>query len=1202
MPVSFSRLRIAGFKSFAEPATVEILPGLTGIVGPNGCGKSNVVEALRWAMGESSARSLRGGEMDDVIFAGTTNRPSRNLAEVTFKLDDTGGRRAPAVPRAPELEISRRIERGGGSVFRVNGREARARDVQTLFADLASGARSSAMVSQGRVGAIVHARPEERRTILEEAAGITGLHARRHEAELKLTAAEANLDRAEDVRGQLEAQLEGLQRQARQASRYRATSGLIRAAEAELMALQSARAEARRAAAKAALAAAREAQAAAAAAARDATSAAEGAAGLLPELRNREGEARTVLERRRIANEQIAGEERRARDALAAAAQRMAQIVRDLAHAEQLRSDAAAAASRLAAEDRRLADEAADHPERTARAQAALAEAAGAARAAEAGANAATERAAELVARHRALSDAAAQAEGRDRTLRADTARLAGERAGIAAQRVEPARLAAAIADREAAERGAGEARAAAETAERARQAAQSALAGAREHAAAADSARAKLAAEAQALAEVLGVKDGERWPRMVDQLTVPAGLEAALGAALGEELESGSDGSAARHWHELGPVEPAALPDGATPLASLVAGPPALSRILAAIGLVEEAAEAAGAQGRLAPGQILVSREGAVWRWDGYTVKAGTATAAAVRLQQRNRLADLRARLAEAADRADAARSARVDAEAAERAANAADQNGRTARREAEQRLERTRAAAAALSAQAATATARLAGIDEQAARVAVDAAQAAAATEQARAALAALPDPTEGRTAMERARAGLTAARNREAEARGACDTLLRAAAGREGRSRATAAERADWVLRAADAQGRVADLAARDREARAEHATAGAAPAALAARREEAQEGLQAADAGHRAAAAALAAADREAAATDRAARAAEAALGGARERVVRAESEAAQADHAWGTVAERILERLGAHPDRTPDAGQEAAKPAIPDLGGADLSDDAEDKARRKFDRLVREREAMGPVNLRAEIEAQEIEAQAGTIQREREDIATAISQAARLDRPSQPGRPRAARRGVRRSRRQLPVAVRPHVRRRAGASGDGRVRRPPARRAGNLCPAARQEAGDAVAAVRRRTGAHRAVADLRDVPLQPGTGVRARRGGRPARRRQRGPLLHPARRHGAGNRHALPGGDPPSPDHGPHGPALRRHHAGTRRVPAVVGRSAARRRDDGRTRADGGGVTGAARPPGRPNGRRGLPEPGQPAGFAASSGS
>ena len=309
MPVSFSKLRITGFKSFAEPTGVDILPGLTGIVGPNGCGKSNIVEALRWAMGESSARGLRGGEMDDVIFAGTAGRPSRNLAEVVVTLTETQGVAPPPFHEHPELEIQRRIERGAGSNYRINGKEARARDVQTLFADLASGARASAMVSQGRVGALVAAKPEERRLVLEEAAGITGLHARRHEAELKLRAAETNLSRAEDLRGQLETQLGSLKRQARQASRYRNISGAIRTAEAELLAILRARAEQDRTAAANAL---REAQTAVAEASRvveTTHAAAEQTAEAVPPLREAEAAARTTLERARIAREHLAAEE-----------------------------------------------------------------------------------------------------------------------------------------------------------------------------------------------------------------------------------------------------------------------------------------------------------------------------------------------------------------------------------------------------------------------------------------------------------------------------------------------------------------------------------------------------------------------------------------------------------------------------------------------------------------------------------------------------------------------------------------------------------------------------------------------------------------------------------------------------------------------------------------------------------------------------
>ena len=209
-----------------------IASGLTGVVGPNGCGKSNLVEALRWVMGENSAKRMRGSEMDDVIFAGTANRPARNLADVTLQLDNSDRTAPAAFNDFDQLEVVRRITRGQGSSYRVNGKEVRAKDVQLLFADAASGAHSTALVSQGRIGAIINAKATDRRTLLEEAAGITGLHSRRHEAELRLRAAETNLERLDDVISTLESQLQGLKKQARQATRYRNINVQLRRFEA----------------------------------------------------------------------------------------------------------------------------------------------------------------------------------------------------------------------------------------------------------------------------------------------------------------------------------------------------------------------------------------------------------------------------------------------------------------------------------------------------------------------------------------------------------------------------------------------------------------------------------------------------------------------------------------------------------------------------------------------------------------------------------------------------------------------------------------------------------------------------------------------------------------------------------------------------------------------------------------------------------
>ena len=209
--MKLTRLRLIGFKSFVEPTDFVIEPGLTGVVGPNGCGKSNLVEAVRWVMGEASYKAMRASEMDDVIFSGNNQRPARNHAEVAVQVDNSERKAPAAFNDAETLEVSRRIVREQGSTFRVNGREVRARDVGVLFADASTGSRSPALVHQGRIGEIIQARPEQRRRVLEEAAGISGLHARRHEAELRLKAAEANLTRVEDVIGQLAAQAAALE-------------------------------------------------------------------------------------------------------------------------------------------------------------------------------------------------------------------------------------------------------------------------------------------------------------------------------------------------------------------------------------------------------------------------------------------------------------------------------------------------------------------------------------------------------------------------------------------------------------------------------------------------------------------------------------------------------------------------------------------------------------------------------------------------------------------------------------------------------------------------------------------------------------------------------------------------------------------------------------------------------------------------------
>ena len=349
--MKLTRLRLIGFKSFVEPTDFLIEPGLTGVVGPNGCGKSNLVEALRWVMGESSYKSMRASSMDEVIFSGTNNRPARNNAEVGISIDNAERSAPSAFNDSDAIDIARRIEREAGSTYRINGREVRARDVQILFADASTGARSPALVHQGRIGEIIQAKPEQRRRVLEEAAGVAGLHARRHEAELRLKAAETNLLRAEDVIGQLAAQIDGLKKQARQAIRYRTVSAQVRKSEATLYHLRWTAASIEVTEAEHAKDVALREVATRTGAQAEASKRQALAAAALPDLREAEARAGAALHRLNVASQDLDREEARAKDRIAELDLRLVQFAADGEREQRLAADAQAALARLAAEE-----------------------------------------------------------------------------------------------------------------------------------------------------------------------------------------------------------------------------------------------------------------------------------------------------------------------------------------------------------------------------------------------------------------------------------------------------------------------------------------------------------------------------------------------------------------------------------------------------------------------------------------------------------------------------------------------------------------------------------------------------------------------------------------------------------------------------------------------------------------------------------
>jgi len=977
----FTRLRLSGFKSFVEPTELTIEPGLTGIVGPNGCGKSNIVEAVRWVMGETSAKQMRGSEMDDVIFGGTQDRPARNIAEVQLTLDNRQ-RTAPAQYNdGEEIEVVRRIERSEGSNYRINGRDMRARDVQLLFADAATGARSTALVSQGRISAIINAKPADRRALLEEAAGITGLHSRRHEAELRLRAAESNLERLDDVIVTMEAQLQSLKKQARQASRYRNLSDHIRRAEAMLLHLRWQAALGEVANVETLLRAAEQQVAELTARVAAASTLEAEAAAALPPLRMAEAAAAAELHRYAVARDALDAEERRVAEAMEAVAGRLMQIASDTAREEALAADATQAIERLDAEETSLAAAQARESDSVEAARRHL-EAADATLATEETAfSALVEEVAASEAREHALDGQIAELAARLERLGQRRQEIADERQRLEAETGVSSALEEAKRAVEAAAEAAERTRAAALVAEETRAGAQAAEAAARAALEAPEAERAKLAAEEKALAHLLGADHADMWPPLIDAVAVTPGYEAALAAALGDDLAAPLDEGAPLHWRALPPLAaPAPLPEGARPLGDVVTGPAALARRLSQTGLVADEATGRALAASLAPGQRLVTREGALWRWDGFTVAAGAPTAAAKRLGQRRRLEEVVRELAAADDALAPLRSASIEAQERSREAQLAERRAREDAREAEAAHHAARDAERALAQRVAAQSAHLAALDESANQLEIDRGEAERVIDGARAARAALPDLAEARRRHESARAALAETRARQRDAQSAFDRLAGEAEGRRQRLAAVARERGSAEMRADAARRQLAELAQRRETSEAERASLAAKPAEISAQRSSLLDTIAEAEAKRRAAADRLAAAETRMSEADQALKAAEGELHAAREDRVRREGAVAAAEQTRLAIVERIAERLSCAPEDTFALAEHKAGDDLPPL----------DAIEQRFQRLVNERENMGPVNLVAEKEAEEVGAQIESLQTERADLVGAIA--------------------------------------------------------------------------------------------------------------------------------------------------------------------------------------------------------------------
>ncbi|ANY20336.1 Chromosome partition protein Smc [Tsuneonella dongtanensis] len=963
------RLKLSGFKSFVEPSELRIEPGLTGVVGPNGCGKSNLLEAIRWVMGENSPKSMRSGGMDDVIFAGTASRPQRDFAEVVLTGQGDDGE---------ELEVVRRIERGAGSAYRVNGRDVRAKDVALTFADAATGAHSPALVSQGKIAQVIAAKPAERRMMLEEAAGIAGLHVRRRDAESKLRQTEANLARLEDLMAGLDSQIASLRRQAKQAERYKALSEQIRVAEARLLFARwrdaAAAATAARAEAKAADERVAAAQQASSEAQKAQAAAAQALAAARDELADRRDDASAHGHRMAALSSQLEAAEQR----LADLDRQKTRLEEDRGDADRLTRDAAEALARL---EKELAANAAaleaDEARRPALARK-LEDAERAGRAAELALAKATADQAGVEAEWRVAEAEVAQAEARLARLESEArrhaeARMALSQAGDpeaavnAAQRDTEDAAKAVLALRDALDAK----RSRKEALQSARDEAASALSAARAEVAGLEREFQGLDRDRQARAKAAAGRQG--LPTALDRVRAASGYERAVAAVLGRDARSPlgtpqGDGEG-RYW--TGSTAPAPVADS---LARHVTDCP--QELAARLALVHVADSDDGRA--LKPGEWLVTRAGALRRWDGFIAR-GEGAAEAARLEAENRLAELESLLPprrEALATAEAAQARAQDELATLQRELVADERG------VQETIEAERGALRALDQAEAARERHAARLAELASSETDLAEQRNAAETDMASALAkrdALPPPDAGRATLEAAQAKNEAARSALQAATAELAAHDQGLAVARERTAAQRSDIASWQARSGEAARRLSDMSRRFEEIEQERAVVAAKP-----------EGLL-----------------REIERGDEVRARLTSELAEAEKAVVEAQTAATAADHALADVTEALATArelragLAARADNEEQRREEMARisgerfQCSPPLLSDRIGFDAEAVKNaglegEEMERLTASRERIGPVNLVAADELERIEAEHGSSAAEQAELTEAVN--------------------------------------------------------------------------------------------------------------------------------------------------------------------------------------------------------------------
>ncbi|MEM9469250.1 MAG: chromosome segregation protein SMC [Pseudomonadota bacterium] len=986
--IQFKQLRLSGFKSFVDKTALDIEPGLTGIVGPNGCGKSNLVEALRWIMGETSSKRMRGsGSMEDVIFNGTNARPQRNFAEVSLLLDNTTRTAPPAYNDTEEIEIVRKIERDKGSLYKINGKTHRARDVQMLFADTVTGANSPALVSQGRVTQMINAKPQERRLVLEESAGVSGLYVRRHEAELRLRAADNNLQRLEDLVGSMEGRLASLKKQARQAVRYKDLNAKIKDLELSIAYLEWRLLCNKIDQAKARFGNSETVVAEHMATVTQLTKTQNVQSEDLPALRKKEAESAAALQAQKLTLQRIEDQERALEEQLTEVREQLSRLTQDREHETQSLEENTGIQSRLKTEEQNLQNSEGNEAEIIAeklsiveRLEAQVSEL-------ETEYEAFMEKAAELKAGKQAL----------EKQIAADQSRLL-----VAQERKEKLEEDLATAKSKfshdnthetlkseivALEEEITKARTQIEQVEGDLNQSQDALETARQSLQEKEKLNSEILTEIKTLETVLQSSSEDEYRPVLNDIEPDAGFETALSRALGDTLMASTDEEAPIVWFErdFNADQFPALPNGAKALEPHIRAPKHLKAALSLIGIADDHNQGSTMAKELNPGQSIVSLDGAYWRWDGLHIKASATDRHAQHLQQINRLKELESLRPSEEQALISAQQALTSAKEAQEAnQNRVDTLLRDTRAK-EITLSEKQSEISQLTEQRSGLFAEIATIEEGLKNAKNDIEETQSAINGNQQALSGYEsaDQEDQSEQVDKIRTKLADVRDSHREAVRELDRIQQEKSRREARLHAIADESVNLQNRIIRSRERLKELEEREETLYEKQKTLESAPKTMGSEREELLNNISELEEQRNLDADKLATVENELSETSKALKEAESILSSAREDRASAQATAAAGQEQLDEIVSAIVEKFDLEPkallaETSLKIDEEEDLPAIDPL-----------KADRE--KFTRQRDSIGPVNLRAEIEAEELEKEVGGVLEERDDLVQAIAE-------------------------------------------------------------------------------------------------------------------------------------------------------------------------------------------------------------------